>query len=68
MDGPSIIKEHGKAIINAIRRTTQNDWKVLVIDEGTKRIIDSSVNEDDILNHNIASMPPYPYPTNRQQH
>ncbi|EAQ88039.1 hypothetical protein CHGG_04658 [Chaetomium globosum CBS 148.51] len=56
MDGPSIIKEHGKAIINAIRRTTQNDWKVLVIDEGTKRIIDSSVNEDDILNHNIANI------------
>jgi syntaxin-binding protein 1 len=56
MDGPSIIKEHGKAIINAIRRTTQNDWKVLVLDEGTKRIIDSSVNEDDILNHNIANI------------
>ncbi|KAH6856562.1 Sec1-like protein [Chaetomium sp. MPI-CAGE-AT-0009] len=56
MDGPSIIKEHGKAIINAIRRTTQNDWKVLVLDEGTKRIIDSSINEDDILNHNIANI------------
>jgi hypothetical protein len=28
----------------------------LVIDDATKKIIDSSVNEDDILNHNIASM------------
>ncbi|KAK4039089.1 protein transport protein sec1 [Parachaetomium inaequale] len=56
MDGPSIIKEHGKAIINAIRRTAQNDWKVLVIDETTKKIIDSSINEDDILNHNIANI------------
>ncbi|KAH6635298.1 Sec1-like protein [Chaetomium sp. MPI-SDFR-AT-0129] len=56
MDGPSIIKEHGKAIIDAIKQTAQNDWKVLVIDEGTKRIIDSSINEDDILNHNIANI------------
>ncbi|KAL2262670.1 hypothetical protein VTK26DRAFT_492 [Humicola hyalothermophila] len=54
MDGPSIIKEHGKAIIDAIRRTAPNEWKVLVLDETTKKIIDTSVNEDDILNHNIA--------------
>ncbi|KAJ4300320.1 syntaxin binding protein 1 [Collariella sp. IMI 366227] len=56
MDGLSVIKEHSKAIIDAIRRTAQNDWKVLVIDESTKKIIDSSVNEDDILNHNIANI------------
>ncbi|AEO55256.1 hypothetical protein MYCTH_2298909 [Thermothelomyces thermophilus ATCC 42464] len=57
MDGPSIIKEHGKAIIEAIRsRTLNNEWKVLVVDETSKRIIDSSVNEDEILNHNIANI------------
>ncbi|KAL2128482.1 hypothetical protein VTI74DRAFT_9114 [Chaetomium olivicolor] len=56
MDGLSVIKEHGRAIIDAIRRTAQNEWKVLVIDEFTKRVIDSSVNEDDILNHNIANI------------
>jgi hypothetical protein len=31
-------------------------WKILVLDEAARRIIDSSVKEDDILNHNIASM------------
>ncbi|KAL2153262.1 hypothetical protein VTH82DRAFT_4417 [Thermothelomyces myriococcoides] len=57
MDGPSIIKEHGKAIIEAIRnKTLNNEWKVLVVDEASKRIIDSSVNEDEILNHNIANI------------
>jgi syntaxin-binding protein 1 len=30
-------------------------WKVLVIDETSKKIIDNVVKEDDILNHNIAS-------------
>lgn len=30
-------------------------WKVLVIDGTSKKIIDSAVKEDDILNHNIAS-------------
>jgi hypothetical protein len=31
-------------------------WKVLVLDEGSKKIIDNVVKEDDILNENIASM------------
>ncbi|KAL2141891.1 hypothetical protein VTI28DRAFT_1824 [Corynascus sepedonium] len=56
MDGPSIIKEHGKAIIEAIRRTARNEWKVLVTDETSAKIIDSSVKEDDILNHYIANI------------
>ncbi len=30
-------------------------WKVLVIDEAAKKIIDNVVKEDDILNENIAS-------------
>ncbi|AEO66837.1 uncharacterized protein THITE_2025911, partial [Thermothielavioides terrestris NRRL 8126] len=31
-------------------------WKLLVVDETAKKIIDSSVSEDDILNHNIANI------------
>jgi hypothetical protein len=31
-------------------------WKVLILDEESKKIIDNVVKEDDILNHNIASM------------
>ena len=30
-------------------------WKVLVTDDGAKKIIDNVVKEDDILNENIAS-------------
>jgi syntaxin-binding protein 1 len=60
------------AILDAIKNITQGDvrlrsqssalyllflqWKVLVIDEGAKKIIDNVVKEDDILNENIASM------------
>lgn len=33
----------------------RTQWKVLVIDETSKKIIDNVVKEDDILNENIAS-------------
>ncbi|KAK4199645.1 putative syntaxin-binding protein 2 [Triangularia verruculosa] len=56
MDGVSIIKEHQKSIIDIIRNTTRGDWKVLVLDENTEKIINATVNEDDILNHNIANI------------
>jgi syntaxin-binding protein 1 len=43
---------------NPIPRTalTSCQWKVLVIDEGAKKIVDNVLKEDDILNENIASM------------
>lgn len=56
MEGVSIIKEHQKSIIDIIRNTTRGDWKVLVLDETTQAILDTTVNEDDILNHNIANI------------
>ncbi len=31
-------------------------WKVLILDEGSKKLVDNVVKEDDILNENIASM------------
>ena len=34
---------------------TSSQWKVLVIDENAKKLIDNVVKEDDILNENIAS-------------
>lgn len=55
-NGLSLIREHGKIIIETIKNITQGDWKVLVIDETTKQIIDNTVKEDDILNHNIANI------------
>ncbi|KAL1874782.1 hypothetical protein VTK73DRAFT_136 [Phialemonium thermophilum] len=52
----SAIQEQHDTIIETIRRITQGDWKVLVIDEATKRILDNVVKEDDILHQNIANI------------
>ncbi|KAK3318511.1 Sec1 family protein [Apodospora peruviana] len=54
--GISIIKEQQKVIIDTIKTITQGDWKILVVDESSKAIIDNAVKEDDILNHNIANI------------
>ncbi|KAK5660319.1 hypothetical protein OQA88_12859 [Cercophora sp. LCS_1] len=55
-NGPSIVREHQNLIVDTIRGITRGDWKVLVIDETTKTIIDNTVKEDDILNQNIANI------------
>jgi hypothetical protein len=31
-------------------------WKVFLVDQGSKRIVDCVVNEDDILQENVTSM------------
>ncbi|KAI0199264.1 Sec1 family protein [Astrocystis sublimbata] len=54
--GSSIIQEQHDIIIQTIKNITAGDWKVLVIDKSSKRIIDNAVKEDDILNHNIANI------------
>ncbi|KAK0629707.1 Sec1 family protein [Bombardia bombarda] len=54
--GVSIIKEQQKVIIETVKNITRGDWKVLVVDEATKKILDNAVKEDDILNHNIANI------------
>lgn len=41
-----------------------SQWKVLVVDEFSKKIIDNVAKEDDILNQNIASMR---WPSHRAQ-
>jgi hypothetical protein len=33
-------------------------WKILIVDEDSKKLIDNVVKEDDILNLNITSTPP----------
>ncbi|KAK3487759.1 Sec1-like protein [Neurospora hispaniola] len=52
----SIVKEHHDAIINAIKSVVQRDWRILIVDDVSKKIIESSVKEDDILNVNIANI------------
>ncbi|KAI1353742.1 Sec1 family protein [Xylaria sp. FL0043] len=54
--GVSIIQEQRDIIIHIIKTITAGDWKVLVIDATSKKIIDNVVKEDDILNHNIANI------------
>ncbi|GAP86352.1 putative Sec1 family protein [Rosellinia necatrix] len=54
--GASIIQEQHDIIIQTIKNITAGDWKILVIDATSKKIIDSAVKEDDILNHNIANI------------
>ncbi|PVH80328.1 Sec1 family protein [Cadophora sp. DSE1049] len=52
----SAIQEQREIILDTIKSITRGDWKVLVIDEFTKKIIDNVVKEDDILNENIANI------------
>ncbi|KAI0018382.1 Sec1-like protein [Xylariomycetidae sp. FL0641] len=54
--GPSVIQDQHEIIIDAIKNITAGDWKILVIDESSKKIIDNVAKEDDILNHNIANI------------
>ncbi|KAJ1333412.1 syntaxin-binding protein 1 [Microdochium nivale] len=54
--GISIIEEQRDLVVNTIKRITSGDWKVLVTDETSKRIVDNILKEDDILNHNVANI------------
>ncbi|KAF2188298.1 syntaxin-binding protein-like protein 2 [Zopfia rhizophila CBS 207.26] len=54
--GVSIIDVQREVIINTIRNTTRGDWKVLVVDEDSRKLIDNVVKEDDILNENITNI------------
>ncbi|KAH8808767.1 Sec1 family protein [Xylogone sp. PMI_703] len=54
--GASIIQEQRDIIIDAIKRITRGDWKILVVDDESKKLIDNVVKEDDILNENIANI------------
>ncbi|ORY65302.1 Sec1 family superfamily [Pseudomassariella vexata] len=54
--GVSVIQEQHDIIVDTIKQITQGDWKVLVIDENSKKVIDNVVKEDDILNQNIANI------------
>ncbi|EDN03095.1 conserved hypothetical protein [Histoplasma mississippiense (nom. inval.)] len=50
----SLIEIQRRAILDTIRFTGGRDWKVLVLDEGSKKLIDNAVKEDDILKENVT--------------
>ncbi|KAI6091413.1 Sec1-like protein [Hypoxylon rubiginosum] len=54
--GVSIIQEQRDILINTIKDITAGDWKILVVDNDSKKLIDNVAKEDDILNHNIANI------------
>ncbi|KAK2730333.1 Sec1 family protein [Colletotrichum kahawae] len=54
--GASTLQELHDVVIDTIKNITRGDWKVLILDEDSKRVIDNVVKEDDILNHNIANI------------
>ncbi len=43
--------------------TSDAQWKVLIVDQGSKKVLDNVVKEDDILNQNIASTTAPPWPS-----
>lgn len=47
-------------ILSNLRHITHGDWKVLVLDPDSRRIVDNVLDTDEILNENITSTPPRP--------
>lgn len=52
----SMIDIQRELILNTIRQMTRGDWKILIVDEDSKKLIDNVVKEDDILNSNITNI------------
>ncbi|KAG9580027.1 hypothetical protein KCU97_g12190, partial [Aureobasidium melanogenum] len=54
--GVSIIDAQRDIILNVIRSTTQGQWKVLVLDDTSKKLLDNVLHPDDILNESITNV------------
>ncbi|KAJ5091932.1 hypothetical protein NUU61_006802 [Penicillium alfredii] len=54
--GTSIINIQRDIILNTIRHAGGHDWKVLVVDETSKKLVNSAVKEDEILNLNVSNV------------
>ncbi|KAJ5690006.1 hypothetical protein N7462_004398 [Penicillium macrosclerotiorum] len=52
----SIIDIQRDIILNTIRNVVSHDWKVLVVDEESRKLINSAVKEEEILNLNISNV------------
>ncbi|KAF2083656.1 syntaxin-binding protein-like protein 2 [Saccharata proteae CBS 121410] len=52
----SLIQTQRDIIVNTIRNTAPGEWKVFVVDEQSRKLLDNVVNEDDILNENITNI------------
>lgn len=54
--GTSAIAVQQEIILEAVRSTARGEWKVVVLDAGSKQIVDGVVKEDDILKENVTNM------------
>ncbi|KIW87991.1 uncharacterized protein Z519_11576 [Cladophialophora bantiana CBS 173.52] len=52
----SILDIQRNIILDTIRATSGRDWKVLILDEQSKRVVYNVCKEDDILNANITNI------------
>ncbi|CAK3877226.1 sec1 family superfamily [Lecanosticta acicola] len=52
----SIIEAQREILLSTIRQITRGDWKVLVLDPDSKRLIYNVLEEDTILNENITNI------------
>ncbi|KAF9894729.1 vacuolar sorting protein VPS33/slp1 [Aspergillus nanangensis] len=54
--GTSLLNIQHDIILDTIRHAVGNEWKVLVVDETSRKLIDNAVSEDDILNLNVTNV------------
>ncbi|OQE31953.1 hypothetical protein PENSTE_c001G00011 [Penicillium steckii] len=52
----SIINIQRDIILNTIRNAGGHEWKVLVVDETSKKLINGAVKDEDILNLNVSNI------------
>ncbi|EMC91777.1 hypothetical protein BAUCODRAFT_28030 [Baudoinia panamericana UAMH 10762] len=50
----SIIDAQREIILGTLKHVIQGDWKVLVLDSESKRLIDNVIDQDEVLNLNIT--------------
>ena len=56
MMGSSAIAVQQGILLDAIRSAAQGEWKIVVLDAGSKRLVDNAVREDDILKEKVTNI------------
>ncbi|KAJ5546510.1 hypothetical protein N7494_004095 [Penicillium frequentans] len=54
--GASVIEIQRDIILNTIRQSVGHEWKVLVVDEQSRKLINAAVKEEEILNLNVSNV------------
>ena len=54
--GSSAIAAQQEIVLDAVRSTARGEWKVVVLDSGSRKLVDNTVREDDILKENVTNI------------